>query len=108
MADVAGLHWLMLLMDFNTIHKWDWVVLILIVLYESMDSFSRLPFSRHHGMSMMWVVYAFLLIYVLYSIIIHCSLIPLVLCLTVLVCCLYGRDRVALKRSDDDQFPLSQ
>lgn len=47
----AGLYWLVLLWDFSLIHAWDWGGLVLSILYESMDSFSRLFSSS-------WVVYA--------------------------------------------------
>jgi len=55
-GDEVGLFWLVLLQDFSAIHTWDWSGLILSVLYESMDSFSRLVSTCHRGLSMLWEV----------------------------------------------------
>ena len=58
-GDEVGLFWLVLLQDFSIIHTWDWSGLILSVLYESMDSFSRLVSTCHRGLSMLWEVRRF-------------------------------------------------
>ena len=54
--DEVGLFWLVLLQDFSVIHTLDWSSLILSVLYEFMDSFSRLVSTCHRGLSMLWEV----------------------------------------------------
>jgi len=107
-GDEVGLFWLVLLRDFSIIHTWDWSGLILSVLYDSMDSFSRLVSSCHRGLSMLWEV---------------CHFFPPTLPLFVPSCfaCLIdtylfllqswfmayaGRDRILYREDTPYQFPL--
>ena len=105
-GDKVGLFWLVLLQDFSIIHTWDWSGLILSVLYESMDSFSRLVSTCHRGLSMLWEVRRFFLRSSLFVVLSH-SLFNYYFLLSQSWFMAYaGRGRISYREDTPDQFPV--